>query len=285
LDLTSIFLLADLSSRLCLGWPQKFLVSPLLKEILIDYLTIEKLSPLTGVMSDGTSTELFKLSDEIRAQRIEKIENTLLWIENNCETKSFAEMLDIQAIHHVGIEKEALLHLTNLAATMFGQTKVVSDEAPNGWMGNYQVVVTTEVFLAEVFPDKFEQEILPLLIEKGYRGLQLNTASIWRAFDSFKKGEDRSLDVVMANLAFDINPINQWPAIGFLFEFGQDKNIENATRDTFVSRVLDSIFDVNANPSEKLFAKQKLCGWIVSFQSNDINFKLWLIKKVFSQVA
>ncbi|MGI4761979.1 MAG: PIN domain-containing protein [Janthinobacterium lividum] len=123
---------------------------------------------------------------EVHERHVAYLVGLLAWIDEHCRTRIVTEKLDlVRELHSRDRAHEGTLQGlldTAFLATPAGAMAVSDDMALRQLSMRAGNIVSTEVFLAALYPAEFESTIVPKLLELHYLGLTLSSSTIQREF-------------------------------------------------------------------------------------------------------
>ncbi|UOQ75165.1 PIN domain-containing protein [Hymenobacter cellulosilyticus] len=188
LDWTSLSLLYQLSQEFEVTPPQRLGISLYIVEFLEDRLQKQQSAKPVETTAEviGTSVRAHVYPVSMHDRQIAYIQSLLVWIKAHCETRVVVEKLDVlrQATLSEGHHQEHMQYIIDtafLAAPI--NTLLVSDDTTflqfSLRSGN---TISSEAFLAAYFPDQFQKQLLPKMLDLHYVGLTIDKDTLLREF-------------------------------------------------------------------------------------------------------
>lgn len=204
LDFTSVLLFFELSKNQGVVFPQKFLVSPFLVEILkLELCRIERQkSPEMSLHVTRQGVKIFPYPENYRETQLDFYHNLLVWIDENCIAQPNRYKLKLfgEALHNIpqkanDLMKDAWQRYaldTMLLTDMPGPPAVlISDDILFfSFFQGRKKLISSELYLNGIFQSNYENEILPSLLKRRYRNLTVTETLLENEFQKFLKEED-----------------------------------------------------------------------------------------------
>ena len=214
LDFTSTLLFFQLSKKQQIVFPNKFLISPFLVDILkIELIRMERQKfPAMSLRIRRQSVKPFLYPEDYQETQIVFYRDLLGWIEANCivhpnryKLKLIGEALrnDQKVTNSVfqdawlryGLDTVLMTDLPDkpsILVTDDSYFKVIFKEKNN--------LISSEMYLSSLFPGEYEGKILPVLLESNYRNLTITTEFLEKEFQKFIKGETSLYNACINNI-------------------------------------------------------------------------------------
>jgi hypothetical protein len=213
LDFTSVCLLYEISKELSLKYKQKFFISGLLRDEVVQRLEEEKISPRTELSISITKDHIQPhfYPENFKELRVEHFQSILNWIEENCEVQSVPERFNF-----IMTLKEE--HKRDFFIQLLLENKLLGDRE------NY-VLLTNDIFYYRTFGcpadsfisplhylDKYnaekKKEISEFLLYHNYVGIYISAETLHDEVLKMLGGKENRFPICLENLRYSWNPYN-----------------------------------------------------------------------------
>ena len=222
LDFTSLLLFYELTNSLSIKFENKFSISAYMLEILDGIILEEELTePSVGVIKFINNQAIpISIPEDYKKNRIKLFKSIREWCNNYCEIKTTTKKLDVlrqfkEKRGEIGLFLK--FHLDIMCLTGYEGLQLVSDDNHHKLAKVNLNVIPTELYLRKKYSDKYDNQILPLLVDKGYLGIYLSKENLKSQFERDiikRRSFHKCIQSLPLNISFNPNTIPQ--AILFL---------------------------------------------------------------------
>lgn len=211
LDATSVCFFWQLSEKLKIKYPNKFVISTLLKDALHMALEEEKASPASSmsvrITQEGITPQFYP--DTFKEDRIKKYESILSWVEQNCIVESVPERINLllkekERLYPHGI---ANLIIDNLLLSERPKHVLLTNDLVyfSYFPGKTATVISPELYLRN-FVTITSIEYSRFAIAQKHVGISIDRSVFIEELTKMLTNEEHNFTICLMNLRFDWNP-------------------------------------------------------------------------------
>ena len=204
LDLSSLIMLYELSSRYGFESNSHFLVPISLQSLLKDTLVKEETSAPSLVYQSVIENITIKTKDECKSKLWNIVSGLLEWIDTHCKVVIVEEKLNLRDV----IFKSRPILSVEIDSILLAQQGNVLLTEDWGWTriyGNSFPVISVSNWLHFVHP-QFDDDVAEFMVECGNLGYSLTTAYIKEQYSLLVNNEPNKFNLCMENVK--VNPMN-----------------------------------------------------------------------------
>jgi hypothetical protein len=248
LDFTSVCLLYDLSLKIQFKYDTKFIVSSLLRALLVNKIADIQNSPESKMSLSITHESVHPhfYPENYNAKRIEQLKSILQWVDENCATIDVPERFNFimelpEKQKHNGYLQ--LIVDNKLLADKEGSVLLTDDVFYyRKFRCPVNLVVGTQLYLYRFHHDK-GKAIIDYLLEHNYVGVPMSSDKLNEELLKFLGGKENRYAICLENLRYSWNPYASLAGEGikFIKSLYLGSFINNLTRQQVVSAVFSNL--------------------------------------------
>ncbi len=247
LDVTSLCLFHLLDKECGFIFPAVFVVSPFLRQHLVEELEQTKVSQYNMTLSvtmDSVTPHFY--DDQFKNRRLETFQGLISWLESHCEVVDIPERLNFITEVKGELQRDTYfnLYLDNRLLIDRGAHIILTDDIM--YLKHFGVTRETAIspicFLRKLYLDR-QKDYTDFLLSKNYVGIYITSAVLKDEFFKMLSGQLNKFSICLENLRFNWNPDSRHiqEVIVFIKDLYVSSFITKASRTQCVSSVLQNL--------------------------------------------